>query len=287
MMQWMPNGKKFVPQSQAIQKKRPVEYSSANEISCCPGKAFTSTELIFHAVVRNIRSRHFNANMANVFNILQMAVVATAYNFILAFPGTCVAKIRREFVLYLLSGVFLFITHIKSVGVISSVGSDQNPMKLHSPMNMMLMLFVAAFGTCHAQFASILLILFTYSVSVASLETQEPGGTIAATLAFAWLTGCAAGLVFLALKSWIPNTIAILNKVYHRLIKVLSGKMFVANVLVGMMLTLFAWNSLFHIIDQCHSFAFRNLSPHDTSWEYALRVGITQAMIGFLAELYT
>ena len=73
-------------------------------------------------------------------------------------------------------------------------------MKLHSPMNMMLMLFAAAFGTCHAQLASILLILFTYSVTVASLETQEPGSAIAATLAFAWLTGCAAGLVFLALK---------------------------------------------------------------------------------------
>ena len=128
-------------------------------------------------------------------------------------------------------------------------------------MNMMLMLFAAAFGTCHAQLASILLILFTYSVTVASFETQEPGGAIAATLAFAWLIGCAAGLVFLALKSWIPNTIAILNKVYHRLIKVLSGKMFVANVLVGMMLTLFAWNPLFHIIDQCHSFTFRNLFP--------------------------
>ena len=64
------------------------------------GKAFTSIELIFHAVVRNIRSRHFNANMANVFDILQMAVVATAYYFILAFPGTYVAKIRGEFVLY-------------------------------------------------------------------------------------------------------------------------------------------------------------------------------------------
>ena len=99
-----------------------------------PGGAFTSVELIFHAVVRNIRSRHSNAIMAIMITILQVVVVATAFYFILTFMGTHVAKIRGEFVPYLLSGVFLFITHIKSVGAISGVGTGNTPMMLHSPM---------------------------------------------------------------------------------------------------------------------------------------------------------
>ena len=47
---------------------------------------------------------------------------------------------------------------------------------------------------------------------------------------------------------------------------------------------MFAWNPLFHIIDQCRGFVFRNYFPRNSSWEYALWVGIVLLMIGLMAE---
>ncbi|UWR02984.1 ABC transporter permease [Ruegeria conchae] len=250
------------------------------------GGAFTTAELIFHAIVRNIRSQHSNAVMAILINILQVVVVTGAFYLILSFMGTRIAKIRGEFILFLLSGVFLFLTHIKSVGAIAGVGDGNNPMTLHSPMTMMVMLAASALGTLYTQLVSILVILFVYSVAVSPLEIQEPGGAFA-MLVLAWFTGCSVGLVFLALKPWFPNTVTILKNVYRRMNMVFSGKMFVGNALGGFMLTMFAWNPLFHVIDQCRGFVFRNYFPRNTSWEYALWVGIVLTMIGLLAEFYT
>ncbi len=251
------------------------------------GGAFTTAELIFHAVVRDIRTQHSNAVMAIVINIAQMLVLATFFYFLMTLLGRFGApKIRGEFVLYILSGIFLYITHVKSVGAIMKVGSGNNPMTLHSPMSMMVMLSAAAFGAFYTQIFSILVILFLYSAAVSPLEIQNPGGAFA-MLVLAWFTGCAVGLVFLAIKPWFPNIVTILNNVYRRMNMVFSGKMFVGNALGGFMLSMFAWNPLFHIIDQCRGFVFRNYFPRNSSWEYALWVGIVLTLIGLLAEFYT
>ncbi len=253
------------------------------------GGAFTTAELVFHAVVRNIRSQHANAVLAVLINVFQMIIVLMVFYVMLTLlsqMGVPVAKIRGEFILYLLTGVFLFLTHNKSVGSISGVGSGNNPMMLHSPMNTTIMLIAAAVGTLYTQIVSIVLILFVYSVLVAPLEVQDPAGAFA-MLILAWFTGCAVGLFFLALKPWFPRVVEIMNTVYRRMNMIFSGKMFVANALGSTMLTLFTWNPLFHIIDQCRGFVFRNYFPRNTNWEYALWVGLILTMIGLLAEFYT
>lgn len=250
------------------------------------GSAFTTAELVFHAVVRNIRSQHSNAVLAIVMNIVQVVLLASAFYLIMSFMGPRVAKIRGEFILYLLSGVFLFMTHIRAVGAIAGLGGTNNPMMLHSPMNMMVLLLAAAFGALYTQIVSILVILFVYSVAVNPIEMQDPGGAFA-MLVLAWYTGCSVGLVFMALKPWLPTVSLMLSNIYRRLNMVFSGKMFVANALGGYMLAMFAWNPLFHAIDQCRGFIFRNYFPRNTSWEYALWVGIALMMIGLLGEFYT
>lgn len=250
------------------------------------GGAFTTAELIFHAIVRNIRSQHSNAVLAIIINIFQTILIVMVFYIILSFMGTRVAKIRGEFILFLLSGVFLFLTHIKSVKAIAGAGSGNNPMTLHSPMNQLVMLVASALGTFYTQLLSILIILFIYSVTIAPLEVQDPVGAFA-MLVLAWFTGCSVGLVFLAIQPWFPRVSAMLTTIYRRLNMVFSGKMFVANALGGFMLTMFAWNPLFHIIDQCRGFVFRNYYPRNTNWEYALWVGIVLTMIGLMAEFYT
>lgn len=250
------------------------------------GGAFTTAELVFHAVVRNVRAQHSNAVLAIVINIIQVVLLATVFYLIMSFMGARVAKIRGEFILYILSGIFLFMTHIKSVGAIAGVGAGNNPMMLHSPMNMMVVLLATAFGTFYTQLVSILVILFIYSVAVSPLEIQEPGGAFA-MLALAWFTGCSVGMVLLALKPWFPRLASILTNIWRRLNMVFSGKMFVGNTLGGAALAAFAWNPLFHVIDQCRGFVFRNYYPRNSSWEYALWVAIILLMIGLLGEFYT
>ncbi|MFY2824118.1 ABC transporter permease [Ruegeria sp. MALMAid1280] len=250
------------------------------------GGAFTTAELIFHAVVRSVRSQHHNAVLAILINILQVLALVAVFYTIMSFLGPRIARIRGEFILYLLSGVFLFLTHIRSVGIVSGVSVGGNPMMLHSPMNMMVMLLATAFGALYTQVVTIIVILFLYSVTVAPLEIQDPGGAFA-MLILAWFTGCSVGVVFMALKPWLPTVSTILNNIYRRLNMIFSGKMFVANALGGATLAMFAWNPLFHIIDQCRGFVFRNYYPRNTSWEYALWVGLALLLIGLLGIFFS
>ncbi len=250
------------------------------------GGAFTTAELVFHAVVRSVRARHSNAVVAILINILQVVLMASVFYLIMSFMGTRVAKIRGEFVLYVLSGVFLFMTHIQSVGSISKLGGKNSPMMLHSPMNPMVMILAAAFGTLYKQLMSVLVILFVYSLAVAPLEIQDPGGAFG-MLILSWFTGCSVGLVFMAIAPWFPTAAGMLSNIYRRLNMVFSGKMFIANALGGGILLMFVWNPLFHLIDQCRGFVFRNYFPRNTSWEYALWVGIALLMIGLLGEFFS
>nr|WP_217359622.1 ABC transporter permease [Ruegeria arenilitoris] len=250
------------------------------------GGAFTTAELIFHAVVRNVRSQHSNAVLAILVSILQILVLVAVFYTIMSFMGPRIAKIRGDFVLYLLSGVFLFLTHVKSVSSVAGVSTGNNPMMLHSPMNMMVELLATAFGTLYTQLVAILIILFVYSVAVSPIEIQHPGGAFA-MLMLAWFTGCSIGVVLMALTPWLPTVSSILKTIYRRLNMIFSGKMFVANALGGAMLAMFAWNPLFHIIDQCRGFVFRNYYPRNTNWEYPLWVGLALLLIGLLGIFFT
>ena len=250
------------------------------------GGAFTTAELVYHAVVHGIRSKHANAVIAIVSNIVQILALVAVFYVIMTLMGSRVAKIRGDLVLYLLTGVFLFMTHVKAVSEVSSVNTGNNPMMLHSPMNMMVALLAAAFSALYTQIFSILVILFTYSVAYAPPEVQNPGGAFY-MLVLAWFTGCAVGVIFMAMTPWFPATSSLLNTVYRRLNMIFSGKMVVGNALGGFMLTIFDWNPLFHIIDQCRGFVFRNYYPRNSSWEYAFWVGMALLMIGLLGIFYT
>ncbi|MEM1004205.1 MAG: ABC transporter permease [Pseudomonadota bacterium] len=251
------------------------------------GGAFTMAELVFHAVVRSVRAQHPNAAVALALNVMQLVIMGTVFYFLMSLMGRGgVPKIRGEFLLYVLSGVFLFMMHIQSIKAVFGVSAGDNPMMLHSPMNFMVMILAASFGALYKQLTAILVILFIYSVTVAPLEIQDPGGAFA-MLILAWFTGCAIGLVFMAVKPWAPTTATLLNNIYRRMNMVFSGKMFVANTLGGGLLMMFAWNPLFHVIDQCRGFVFRNYFPRNTSWEYALWVGIALVMIGLLGVFFT
>lgn len=250
------------------------------------GSAITIAELIYHTTVRDIRKTHGNAFMALAVNIMTAVVFVLAFYFMFSVLGLRGAKLRGDFMLYMMSGIFLYLTHIKAVSAVSGADTASSPMMQHAPMNTMISICSAALGSLYIQVLSAFVILFVYHVAFNRIEIHEPIGAFAMLL-LAWFTGCAVGLLFLALKPWFPTAMNLIQIIYTRANMIASGKLFVANTLPGFMLAMFDWNPLFHAIDQCRGFVFQNYFPRNTDYEYALIVGGVLVMLGLMGEFYT
>lgn len=248
--------------------------------------AISLLELIYHSIVRNVRKTHGNAVMSIAMNMLQTVIFVLAFYVMFSVLGLRGAALRGDFLLYIMSGIFLFLTHTKTLAAV--VGSDgpSSPMMKHAPMNTIVSISAAALSSLYIQVLSLVAVLFVYHVAVTPFVIDDPIGAFGMLL-IAWFTGIAIGVVFLALKPWFPSFVGIASTVYQRANMIASGKMFVANTLPPFMLNMFDWNPLFHSIDQSRGFAFINYSPRNTNWEYPLYLGVVLLMIGLMGEFYT
>ncbi|MBK1636842.1 ABC transporter permease [Rhodovulum adriaticum] len=250
------------------------------------GGLFQILGLIFHATVRNLRMAHGNAVIGLLMNIMQAAVFVLAFYIMFAVLGLRGSALRGDFVVYLMSGIFLYLTHIKSVGAIVGAEGSTSAMMLHAPMNTMITITSAALGVLYMQTLSMVVILFVYHAAFGPITIHDPVGAYGMFL-LAWLSGVAVGLVLLALKPWLPGFVDMAKMIYQRMNMIASGKMFVANTMPGYVLAFFDWNPLFHTIDQARGFAFINYNPHFSSISYPIYVSLALIMIGLMGEFYT
>lgn len=250
------------------------------------GSAISMAELVYHSVVRSVRKQHNNAFIAIAVNMLQAIMFVAAFYVMFSILGLRGAALRGDFLVYIMSGIFLYLTHTKSLGAIVGSEGPASPMMQHAPMNTVIAITSAAMGALYIQVLSLFVILFVYHVAWTPLEIEQPIAAFGMLLV-AWFTGCALGLVLLALKPWFPTLVSMISLVYQRANMIASGKMFVANTLPGFMLKMFDWNPLFHAIDQARGYAFINYNPRYTNWEYAVWVGVVLVMIGLMGEFYT
>lgn len=250
------------------------------------GSALSLAELIYHSVVRSVRKTHGNALMAIVMNMTQAVIFVAAFYFMFTVLGLRGAALRGDFLIYIMSGIFLFLTHIKTFGAVVAAEGPASPMMQHAPMNTIVAIAAAAFGALYIQVMSLFAILFVYHVAFTPIEIDQPAAAFGMLL-LSWFTGLAIGVVFLAIKPWAPGFISVATTVFQRVNMIASGKMFVANALPTFMLNLFDWNPLFHTIDQARGFAFINYYPRYTSIEYPLYLGVVLIMIGLMGEFYT
>jgi ABC-type polysaccharide/polyol phosphate export permease len=250
------------------------------------GTAISMFELIYHSIVRSVRKTHNNAIMAIVMNMLQMVIFVGAFYVMFSILGLRGAAIRGDFLVYIMTGIFLFMTHTKTFAAVVGSEGPASPMMQHAPMNTIISISSAALGALYVQVLSLFMILFIYHVAFTPLEIEKPFGAFG-MLMLAWFTGVGAGLVLLAIKPWFPTFVSIFTQIYQRVNMIASGKMFVANSLPSFMLAMFDWNPLFHVIDQSRGYAFINYSPRYSSWEYAWWIGVALLMIGLMGEFYT
>lgn len=248
--------------------------------------AFELLELIFHATVRNVRKSHGNAMIGLLINIFQTVMMVSVFYIMFDLLGLRRIAIRGDFLLYVMSGVFLYMTHTKTVGAVAGAEGPTSPMMKHAPMNTIVSITSSALSALYLQVLSAALVLYFYHAAVKPLHIFDPVGTLGMLL-LAWFSGIGVGMLFLAARPWAPDVVGLLTTVYQRVNMVASGKMFVVNMLPSSMISLFDWNPLFHCIDQARGTMFLNYTPHFTSWQYPLILGTIFLMVGLMAEFYT
>ncbi len=250
------------------------------------GSALSMLEVTYHCIVRSVRIQHNNAFIAIGMNMLQAVMFVAAFYLMFSIMGLRSAGLRGDFMLYIMSGIFMYLSHIRALSAVMGADGPTSAMMQHAPMTTIISITGAALSSLYAQTFSLFLILFIYHMLWNPIYIADPLAAYGMFL-LAWFTGCCFGLMLLVLKPWFPQTVQMIMMIYMRVNMLASGKMFVANALPGFMVAMFDWNPLFHIIDQARGFTFSNYFPRNSNWEYAFWVGVTFLVIGMMGEFYT
>lgn len=193
--------------------------------------------------------------------------------------------IRGDFVIFLLTGIFLFLTHNRAIQSVMKASGPTSPMMQHAPMNTLLSIMASAFSGFYLNVLAITIILFVVHVFRGGLEFYDPVGLIFPFF-MAWASGVAIGLLLLVLRPFAPKFIETLSMVYRRANMITSGKMLPANYMPLAMVDWFDWNPLFHTIDQARGAAFVNYFPRNTNMEYPVYFTISILVIGLMVEFW-
>ncbi len=248
--------------------------------------AIKLADLIYHATVRHLRRDHGNAVMGLLLNIAQTVVFVMAFYLMFSLLGLRGTAIRGDFLLYIMSGVFLFMTHTKALSAVVGAEGPASPMMKHAPMNPIVAIASAALSSLYIQILSMVVVLWVYHAAFQPIEIHQPAGAMGMVL-LSWFSGVAIGMVFYALRPWLPDFVKVVTQVYSRANMIASGKMFVANAMPGYILAFFTWNPLFHTIDQARGFVFINYNPHFSSIGYPLYLSLGLMFLGLMGEFYT
>jgi ABC-type polysaccharide/polyol phosphate export permease len=247
---------------------------------------FAMAGVTYHTMVHTLRGGHRNAVVGIMLDMLRGLTLVIVFYVMFQLIGMRSAPVRGDFILYIMTGVFLFLTHIQSVSAIAGAGNPLASMMLHPPMNTLIAIVAAALTTLYKQFFTIVVVLTLYHTVINPITIDQPVQALGMFI-LAWFTGCAVGMVLLGMKPWFPNATPVIMQLYRRANMVASGKMFLANTLPASMIAFFDWNPLFHIIDQSRGYTFLHYNPFQTSLMYPIYVGIALLMIGLMGEFFT
>lgn len=250
------------------------------------GSAGRVLGLVFHNTVRSVRKTHANAYMAIGLNIFQTVILVVSFYVLFTVLGIRGAAIRGDFILFIMSGIFLYMVHVRTVQAVFSTEGPSSPMMLHAPMTTFVAIASSALAALYTQILSVILVLYAYHVIFEPIAIHNWQGALA-MMCLAWFSGVAVGVLFLGLKPWFPSAASTVQTIYSRVSMIASGKMFVANQMPGYMIDWFDWNPLFHVIDQTRGFVFINYFPHHSNLTYPLYISLALMMIGLMGEFFT
>ena len=244
-------------------------------------------EQVYFGTVRSMRkSSGRNAVLGLIGSMAQTVVFVMAFYFMFQLMGVRTSPIKGDYMLYIISGIAMFMIHNTAVQTVSKAEGPTSGMMQHAPMNTMIAVCSAAQQSLYQQTITVGTILLIYHLAFNPVYIFNPIG-LAGVFLLSWFTGVAIGMVFLALTPWHPPLVNILLMVCRRVNMLASGKMFVANTLPSFMLAMFDWNLLFHCVDQARGMMFINYSPMHSNLSYPLKVALVAVVLGLMGEFFT
>ncbi|MEE9454478.1 MAG: ABC transporter permease [Paracoccaceae bacterium] len=247
--------------------------------------AFSFADLLYHSVVREVRTSSGNASLGLLLAIAQSMIMLAIFALMYTVLGLKSFAIRGDFVIFLLTGIFLFLTHNKAIQSVMKAASPTSAMMMHAPMNTFISFLSVALSGLYLQLLSIVIILFAVHVLRGGLEFYNPAGLFFPFF-MAWASGIGIGMLFLVLKPFAPKFVPMLSMMYRRANMITSGKMMPANYMTAGMVSWFDWNPLFHVIDQARGAAFVNYVPLRSNMEYPVYFTLTALLIGLMVEFW-
>lgn len=251
-----------------------------------PALGFETMELVYHVAVRNLRKSNNNAMLGLVMSIVQALIMLLVMYFMMSLFGMRKIAVRGDFMLYVMTGVFMFMTHVKTIGAVSRADGPTSQIMMHAPMNPIISILGAAMAALYQQTLSASVLLFVYHAAWNPITIDDPVGMLGMHL-LSWFAGIGIGMVFLSARPWQPELVGILVTLYTRANMIASGKMVLANNLAPNRRNWFDWNPLFHTIDQARGFVFLNYTPRFTDYHYAIYYSMVCIVIGLMAEFFT
>ena len=109
--------------------------------------AFTTLALIYHVTVNNLRKGQRNALVGLLMTVMQAIAMILGFYLIYAIVGVRTSPIRGDFIVYIMTGIFMFMAHSQAIGAVSGAGNVNNQMMKHGPMNTAVLISAAALAT--------------------------------------------------------------------------------------------------------------------------------------------
>lgn len=242
--------------------------------------------IVYVDTVRKIRRSHGNPLAGLLYGIAQAVMLVAVFWLMFAVLGLRGNAVRGDFLLYIMSGIFLFLTFNKAMTSVVGAENATSAIMLHAPMHPIIAIVSSALSALFMQVLSLAAVLWVYHLGWGPITVHQPLAAFSMLL-LAWFSGASVGVIFLALKPWAPALVNLVVQLYSRANMVASGKMFLANTVPATMRVWFDWNPLFHTIDQARGFTFINYNPHFSSVAYPLTVSLALLSAGLLLEFAT
>jgi len=249
------------------------------------GAAFNFSERVYHATVHEVRKSSGNAPLGILNEMMQSFIYIGMFYFMYQVIGMRGLAIRGDFILFLLTGVFLFLLHNRAIRSVLSSADASQPIMLHRPMTTMLSILSKAISGLYFQIGGLVIMVFFVQVLRGGLELHDPA-KLALPVFTAWSSGIAIGLIFLLLKPFSPKLVGVVSMMYMRANMITSGKVMPAAYMPAIMVSWFDWNPLFHAIDQARGATFINYEATVTSPTYALYFTLIFVVIGLMGEFW-
>lgn len=240
-------------------------------------------KLLYFTIVSDVRQSDGNALRGLIKDVMKTMMMVVMFYVMITVLNMRGAVVRGNFVLFLMSGIFLFMTHNKAVGKISGSGGATHPMLKHAPVSTLLLILSSALSSLYIQILSMSIVLLIAHTLIEPIVFYNFKGFIFCFF-IAWLSGVSIGLLFLALHPYAPSVIVLLSTFYRRANMIFSGKMLLASTLPSFILPMFTWNPLFHAIDQARGYTFINYNARVTDINYPIILSLVFLVLGIMLE---